>query len=138
MVKALAVAIISLLLCGVASADWKEDLKLLSAEIKAATLYSIRENQVQSGAGLELASYKEKLELDFLFGPPKQTLALGLSYEASIIEPILNNVFNINLPDKFKDNITQSLGGYTGFSQVGTTEVHNDWGIYAVAMRYRF
>lgn len=130
------VVISSICLIGEVQADWREDIKLLSAEVKGATLYSVRENQVEAGMGLELASYKEKLELDFLFAPPKQTLALGLSYEASILEPILSNVFQINLPDKFKGNITQSLGMYRGWSNVGTTEIYDDWGIYATALRY--
>ena len=139
MVKILAlVVLLSLVFVLPVQADWKEDVKLLSAEIKGATLYSVRENQVMAGAGLELVSYKEKLELDFLFAPPKQTLALGISYEANILEPILSNVFKIKLPDKFKDNITQSLGAYKGWSNVGTTEVYDDYGIYCTAVRYSF
>lgn len=130
MARILAIALISLFICGIAGADWNDDIEILKAEAKPCALYSITENQVTYATSLQILGYKG-FELNGMYSNDKDMPALGVGYEIA-------NLKDLGVDVPLAQYVDLSVGGYVGCRDFTTEDRSTDWGIWATIVKVTF
>ena len=114
-----------------------EDWQFFKGEVKPEAIYSLPENQVRAGLGIELINYKEKASCDLLFAPANTTVGLGLAYKTNLTEALLD-ALKVPLPDKIREILGENFGFWGGIRDTFEPIRQVDYGFNATLIEFSF